>query len=124
MNENVAALLRIDDAQLTNFSPVVSRNVQQSTISHLTAHLGVERRAINNDIYFVRLFAEENGFNDCFRLEKVVTEKFRRRGFQLSFFDTDFLPFLSLACALALLLHQLLESNNIDSQAALPRHQF
>ena len=50
MNKNIAALLRVDHAQLTNFGPIMPRNVQQSPIPDLTAHLGVQRRAIDNDI--------------------------------------------------------------------------
>ena len=50
MNKNVAALLGIDDTQLTNFGPIMSRNVEQSPIADLTAHLCVEWRPINNDI--------------------------------------------------------------------------
>ena len=50
MNKNIAALLRVDHAQLTNFGPIMPRNVQQSPIPDLTAHLGIQRRAIDNDI--------------------------------------------------------------------------
>ena len=64
MNKNVAALLRIDHAQLTDFCPIVSRNVKQSSIADLTAHLGVERRPIQNNVHFVRLFARQNGFDN------------------------------------------------------------
>ena len=122
MNKNVAALLDVDHAQLTDFRPVVSRNVKQSSVADLTAHLGVERGAIDNNIYFVRLFPRENRFNDCFGLKEIVTEKFRRCDLQLSIFDIDFLLFLSFARALALLLHEFLKSNYIDSEPALARH--
>ena len=99
MNKNVAALLRVDDAQLTDFRPIMSRNVKQSRVADLPAHLGVERRAIENDIQFVRFLAWHNGFNNCFRLEKIVAKKFRRLDFQFSFFDADFLLLLRLARA-------------------------
>ena len=76
MNKDVAALLCIDHAKLTNFRPIVPRHVNQSPIANLSAHLGVKRRAIENDLYFVRFFARENGFNNRFGLEKIVTKKF------------------------------------------------
>ena len=88
MNKNVAALLRVDHAQLTNFGPIVPRNVKQSSISDLPAHLGIERSAIDNDIYFVRFFARQNGFDNCFRLEKIVSKKFGRLDFELAFFNS------------------------------------
>ena len=81
MDKNIAALLRIDHTQLANFGPIVPGHMNQSLIAHLSAHPGVERRAIHNDIHFIRFFARENGFDDCFRLEKIVAEKFRRRDF-------------------------------------------
>ena len=87
MNENVATLLRIDHAQLTDFSPIVSRNMKQSSIADLPAHLGIEGRPIENDIKFVRFFARQNGFNHRLRLKKIVTKKFCRLDFQISFFD-------------------------------------
>ena len=124
MNKNVAALLRIGHAQLTDLCPIVSRNVKQSSIANLTAHLCVERRPIENDIHLVRFFARQNGLDDCFGLEKIVSEKFGRLDFELAFFNTDFLLLLCLARALALFVHQLLEPCNIHSESALARHQF
>ena len=64
MNKNVAALLGIDHAQLTDLSPIVSWNVKQSSVADLTAHLRVERRPIENDVHFVRFFARQNGFDN------------------------------------------------------------
>src|SRR5436309_13784994 len=109
MDKNIAAFLRVDYPQLADFSPIVPLNMQQSSIRNLAAHLRIESRAIENDINLILLFARENGLNDCLGFEKIVTEKFRRLGFQLSWFNTNFLFFLSLASALTLLLHQLLE---------------
>ncbi|PYK23560.1 MAG: hypothetical protein DME59_16625 [Verrucomicrobia bacterium] len=80
----------------------MARNVKQSSVADLTAHLGVERGAIDNNIYFVRLFPGQNRFNDCFGFKEIVTEKFRWRGLEFAFFDTDVLFFLSFARALAL----------------------
>ena len=110
MNKNVAALLRVDHAQLTDFRPIVPRNVKQSSVSDLPAHLGIERRAIENDVYFVRFFAGQNGFDNRFRLEKIVPKKFCRLDFELAFFNTDFFLLLRLARALALFVHQFLET--------------
>ena len=105
MNKNVATLLGIDHTQLTDLRPIVSRNMKQSAIANLPAHLGVEWRPIENNVYFARLFARQNCVDNRFRLEEIVTEEFRRLGLQLSFFDTDFLLLLCLARAIALLLH-------------------
>src|SRR4029079_4691867 len=64
MNKNVAALSGIDHSQLTDFSPIMPRNVKQSSISDLPAHLGIERRAIENNVYFVWLFARQHCFHN------------------------------------------------------------
>jgi hypothetical protein len=122
MNKHAAAPLRIDHAQLTNFGPIMPRNVQQPPVTDLAAHLRVERCAIDNDIEFVGFFTREDGFNDCFRFEKIVAEKSCRCRFDLVFFDTDFFFLLRLACTVALFLHQTLESGDIDSQSALTCH--
>jgi hypothetical protein len=37
MDKNIAALLGVDHAQLTDLGPIVPRNVKQSSISDLTA---------------------------------------------------------------------------------------
>src|SRR5215469_5528818 len=122
MNKNVAALLGIGHAQLTNLRPVMSRNVKHSAIANLSAHFRIERRAIENDIYFLRFLARENRFDDCFCLEKIVSEEFRRLYSKLAIFDADFFLLLCLARALTLLLHQLLESGHIYIKAALTCH--
>src|SRR5262249_11750110 len=44
--------------------------------------------------------------------------------FEFAFLDADFFFFLCLARALALFLHQSLESRDIDFEPALARHQF
>ena len=112
------------DAKLTHFRPIMPWDVQQSMVADLTAHLGIKRCSIKNDIEFVGFFARENRFNDCFGLEKIVTDKFRRRRFQLALFDTDFFFFLRLSRAVALLPHQSLKSSDIDCESTLARHQF
>ena len=124
MNENIAAFLRVDHAQLTKFGPIMPRNMQQSPVADLAAHLRVERRAINNDIQFVQFFTRKNCFNDCFCLKKIVSQEFGRLDFELAFFDTDFFLLLCLSSAFALLLHQFLKANYIDSEAALTCHEF
>ena len=71
MNKNVAALLRIDHAQLTDFGPIVSRHVQQSAIADLTAHLRIEGRPIENDIQLHPIFCPARpDFNDCLASRK------------------------------------------------------
>ena len=109
MNKNVAAFLRVDHAQLTNFRPIVPRNVKQSSVADLSAHLGIERRSIENDIYFLRFFAWQNGFDNCFRLEKIVSKKFGRLAFRSPSSTADFLLLLCLARTLTLFVHQFLE---------------
>src|SRR4030095_15037461 len=122
MNNDIAVFLRVVHAQLPNFSPIVSRNVDYSTVPDLTAHLRVTWRLIQNDTDFVRFVAGQNGFNNRFSLQKIVSEKFCRCEFPS--LDTDFLLFLSLAGTVALPLHQSLKSSNIDDEPALARHQF
>jgi hypothetical protein len=50
MNKNIAALLRVDHAKLTNFGAIMSGHMQHSAIADLPAHLGVKRCLIENDI--------------------------------------------------------------------------
>ena len=57
MNKNIAAFLRVDHTQLTDFCPIMPRNVQQSAITNLPTRLGIEWGAIQNDVEFVWLFA-------------------------------------------------------------------
>src|SRR5438094_1171032 len=124
MNKNVTALLSIGHAQLTNLRPVVSRNVKQSSIADLPAHLCVERRPIKNNVHFPRFFARQNSFDNRFRFEKIVTKEFSRLDFELAIFNTDFLLLLSLARAVTLLLHQSLELGNIDNKSSFPSHEL
>ena len=62
MDKNIAALLCVDHAELTDFRAVMSRHMQQSTVTNLPAHLGIKWRSIQNDVERVRLFAR----HDCF----------------------------------------------------------
>ena len=124
MNKNVAALLSVGHAQLTDLGPIVSRNVKQSSVADLPAHLRVERRPIQNDINFVLLFAWQNGLDDCFGLEKIVSKKFGRLDSELAFFNTDFFFLLCLARALALFAPSISRTRNINSESALARHQL
>src|SRR6266487_4126450 len=124
MDKNIATFLRVDHAKLTNFRAVMSRHMQQSAVADLSAHFSIKRRLIENDIYLFRFPSRQNGFNNRFRFQKVVSKKFRRRSSQLSFFDTDFLFLLGSAGPLPLLVHQFFETGNIHSQSALTCHQF
>src|SRR5438105_5426622 len=105
MNKNVAALLGIGHAQPTNFGPIVSRNVKQSSVADLAAHLRVKSCLIQNNIEFVWFFAWHDSFHNGFGLEKVVSEKFCGRSSKLSF-NRDRFFLLGLARTLALLLHE------------------
>ena len=124
MNEDIAALLRVDHAKLTNFRAVMSGNMEQSTVPDLATHFGVKRRLIENDVYLLRFLAGQNCFDNRFGLKKIVPEKFRRRGSKFPFFDADFFFFLCLSRPLALLVHKFLKTGNIDSEAALTCHQL
>ena len=66
MKKNIAPLLRVDHAQLANFGPIMPRNMQQSLIPDLTAHLCVEGRPVQKDIEFIPFLTRQNGFNDGF----------------------------------------------------------
>src|SRR6476469_330914 len=121
MNKNVAAFLRVDHTQLTNFGPIMPRNVKESSISDLPAHLGVERRAIENNVHFVRLFARQDSVDNRFCLEKIVPKKFGWLDFELVCLNTNFLLLLCLARALALFVHRFLELGNIDNKSSLDR---
>src|SRR4029077_805402 len=124
MNKNVAALLRIDHAQLTDLCPIMPRDVKQSSVADLPAHLRIERRPIEDNVHFAWLFARQNPVDNRFRLEKIVSQKFGRLDFEFAFFNTDFLLLLCLARALTLFVHQSFESCNIHREPALARHQF
>src|SRR6266481_1983606 len=50
MNKNIAALLCVDHAKLTNFGAIMPRDMQQTFIANLAAHFGVTRRAIENQV--------------------------------------------------------------------------
>ena len=105
MDENVAAFLRVGYVKLSNFGTIMPGNVQQSMIADLSAHLGVTRRSIENDIKFCRLLPGQDRFDHRFRLDKIVSEKFRWRDSQILRFDTNRFLFLGFAGAVPLLFH-------------------
>ena len=124
MNKNVAALLRVDHAQLTDFCPIVPRNVKQSSVADLPAHLGVERRAIENDIYFVRFLPGRTVSTTA----SVSRKSYPRNLVGSTSSSPSSTLISSFFCALRARsrcsLHQFLETCNIDSEPALARHQF
>src|SRR4051812_7254089 len=124
MNEYVPALLRVDDAQLTHFGPIVPRHVKQSAIANLPAHLRVERRAIENDIHLVCFLAWQNGFDERLCFQKIISEKFGRLDSELVFFKADFVLFLRRTPALALFVHQSFELGNVDNKSSFPSHEL
>src|SRR5437667_6224645 len=97
MNKNVAALLSVGHAQPTNLRPIVSRNVKQSSVADLPAHLGVERGPIENNVHFAGLFAGQDPVDNRFRLEKIVSQEFGWLDFELAIFNTDFFLLLCLS---------------------------
>src|SRR5882724_7746011 len=123
MNKNVAALLSIDDAQLTNFGPIMAWDVHQSPVADLPAHLCVKGRSIENDINLILFFTWQNGLNDCLRLEKIISKKFSGLSFQLSF-NADFFLLLRRTPALTLFVHQFFELGNIDNKSSFPSHEL
>src|SRR6266496_3105290 len=122
VNEDIATLLSVYYTQLTDFCPIMPRNVEQTPIADLSPHFGVTRRLIENDIDLIRFLAWQHRFNNRFRLEKIVSKKFCRSDLQIPLFNADRFFLLRSARTLALLLHQFFKSGNIDSQPALPRH--
>ena len=50
MNVNIPLLLRVQNLETTNLRPLMSRHVNQSRVPHLSTHLGVERRFVEDDI--------------------------------------------------------------------------
>src|SRR5438876_11262985 len=81
MNENVTAFLRINHAQLTDFGAIMSGNVEQSAIPHLSSHFSVTRRLIEDDIDLIRPISRQQGFHDRLGFQKIVAEKLCRRNF-------------------------------------------
>src|ERR1700730_15700762 len=116
MNEDLTPFLRISDSKLPDLGAIVSGNMQQTMVAHLSAHFGVAWRMVESDVWLVVVLSRQNSLHDCFRLKKIITEKSRRRGFQLSFFDADFFLFLCLSRTLTLFLHQFFEAGNIDCE--------
>src|SRR5438132_13598678 len=115
MNKNITSLLCVRDTKLANLSPVVSGNMKQATIADLSAHLGIARRSIENDVDLFRFLARQNRLNNRFRLEKIIPEKFCRRDLQTSLFNAYRFFFLRLTRTRALLFHQFFKTCNIES---------
>ena len=53
------------------------RHMQQTFIANLSAHLGITRCAIENQVQLISFFAGQNRFDNRLGLKKIVTEKFR-----------------------------------------------
>src|SRR5262245_105474 len=104
MNENVSALLRVDHQQSTNFSAIMSGNVHQPAVADLSTHFSIEWRSIENHRDLSCFLPRQNGFDHSFGFQKIVTEKFCRRGCDFSF-NSKRLLFLGFASAFALLVH-------------------
>src|SRR5438874_3681965 len=100
------------------------RYMKQSAISDLSTHLGVKRRSIEDDVYFLCFLPGQNRFDDRFSLKKIVSQKPSRCRPQFSLFDADFFLLLCLSRTLALLFHQSLTSNYVNRKPTLPRHKL
>src|SRR5438105_7599110 len=82
MDVSFATLLRIDDTKLTDLGTIVSRDVEQSAIAHLSSHFWVTRRLIEDDIDFIRLLSGQHGLDNRFGLQEIIAEKSCGRTFQ------------------------------------------
>ena len=122
MNEDIATLLGVGNPKLADLCPIMPRHMKQSVVADLSTHLGIARRAIEDDVDLFRIFSRQNGFNDRLRFEKIVSEKFRRRSFERACFHADFFLLLRPSRALALFLHQGLKTSNIDGEPTFARH--
>src|SRR5206468_6478169 len=85
MNKNIAAFLRVDHTQLTDFCPIMPRNVQQSAITNLPTHLGIEWRSIDNDITCAGFFPGKAVFTTVFVLRKSYLRNSRGGASRLAF---------------------------------------
>jgi hypothetical protein len=72
------------------------------SIADLTAHLGIQRRSIENDIEFFRLFARKTVSTTDFGLKKIVTRNFVGALCSFPSSTLDLFLFLRLARAVAL----------------------
>src|SRR5262249_7439268 len=75
MNNDVAPFLRVQHAQLTNFRSIMPGNMEQATVTDLSAHLRVKRRLIQDDVELVGFRAGHHSFDNRFGLQKVVAKK-------------------------------------------------
>src|SRR5436853_3864997 len=122
MNKNVAALLGIHYAKLTNLSAIMSRHVHQSMIANLPAHFGVTSGAIEHYIELALSAAKYDGFDDSFSFKKIVAEEFRWRNVQIFIDKSDRFLFLSGPSTSALFFHQLLKTGHINNESPFSRH--
>src|SRR5437660_10409580 len=81
MDVSFAALLSVGDTQLTDFGPIMSGNVEQSAIPHLSSHFSVTRRLIEDDIDLIRPISRQHGFHDRLGFQTVVADELARRNF-------------------------------------------
>ena len=113
MDKNIATLLGIEHNQLPHFRVIMAGHVEQPVITHLAAHFGVAGGAVEYDVQFSRVLARGDGFDDCFRFEKIEAKELCRLDLEVFVGDGDDLLFLRSARANSLLFHQLLEARHI-----------
>ena len=75
VHKDITAFLRVLDPKLTDLGAVVSGNMKQSLIAHLSAHLGVTRSLIEHDVDFFGSLSRQNRLHHRLRLKKVMAEK-------------------------------------------------
>ena len=115
IQESIAGLLSAGD------SPCFAPDRQRASIADLASHLGIKRRSIKYDtgaFLFLNDLRHGGGGAQSFKANKLR----RRTGGEAR--DTDDLLFLSGSCAIALLLHQRVETGVVHRQASLTRHQL
>src|SRR6266850_1560916 len=63
MHVNVPLLLRIENTQVSNLRPVLCQHPHRACVANLSAHFRIERRLIEYNVEFQRLFAYQGEFN-------------------------------------------------------------
>ena len=96
MNENVALFLSVCDLQTAHFRPVGAGHMDKTGIADLSAHLGVTRGAVDDQIEFIRRPRRRHGFDHGLGLEKVVAQELRRLDLEILIGDGDDFLLLSL----------------------------
>ena len=124
MNKEVALLLGVEHLEPAQFGPIRPGHVDHAGIAHLPAHFGVTGGLIKDNVEIA--VGHGHHFDNRFRLQIVVAEKFCRLHFEplARHGDHGFLFGMIFTGALALFIHQLLDTGCVHRQAALPGHEL